>query len=96
MKTPLLPMFFLTGGSGTGKTTVSKQMHWMALVCDDDVLESRLHARPAWRGVTDAFVEAMLEFNAVLRSRRDIQRIDTTHLDVLETVACVYQWLQGA
>ena len=127
----LLPMFFLTGASGTGKTTVGNellgslddpvvldadvlwapemdtpedgyarlrstwlrlgsnihqagrstlligagvpeqydgrperayvgQMHWMALVCDDDVLESRLRARPAWRGVTDAFVEAML------------------------------------
>jgi hypothetical protein len=24
-------------------------MHWMALVCDDAVLEARLRARPAWR-----------------------------------------------
>jgi hypothetical protein len=24
-------------------------LHHLALVCDDDVLESRLRARPAWR-----------------------------------------------
>ena len=46
--------------------------------------------------MTDAFVESMLAFNAGLRRRRDIQRIDTTHLDVLETVARVDEWLQWA
>jgi hypothetical protein len=71
-------------------------MHWMSLVCDDDVLESRLRARPAWREVTDTFVEATLALTAALRSRRDIQSIDTTHLDVPETVIRVYEWLQRA
>ena len=33
-------------------------MHWMVLVCDDDVLETRLHSRRRWRGVTDPSVAA--------------------------------------
>jgi hypothetical protein len=69
-------------------------MHWMALVCDDDVLEARLRARPAWRGVTNAFVKAMLAFNAGLRNRTDIQIIDTSQLDVAETVVRVKEWLR--
>jgi hypothetical protein len=68
-------------------------MHWMALVCDDDVLEARLRGRPTWRGVTDEFVAAMRAFNAHFRSREDIRVVDTTSQSIEETVSRVRSWL---
>jgi gluconate kinase len=68
-------------------------IHWMALVCDDDSLETRLRERPAWRGATDHFLTAMRAFNAHLRARQDIRVVDTTHESIAETVGQVRAWL---
>lgn len=40
------------------------EVHRLAYVCDGDVLEARLRARPAWRGCNDAFIHAQRAFNA--------------------------------
>ncbi len=44
-------------------------LHIPALVCDDDVLAQRLRQRPAWRGVTEDFIAAQLDFNRWLRDQ---------------------------
>ena len=68
----------------------------MALVCDEDMLETRLRERPAWRGVTDAFVTAMRTFNAHLRARPDMLVVDTSHETIADTVAQLRDWLLRA
>jgi hypothetical protein len=70
-----------------------EEMHWVTLVCDDHVLEQRLRARPAWRGVTDGFIEAMEEFNAHLHARRDMRVIETSRKPIEATVQEVRSWL---
>jgi hypothetical protein len=81
------------GYEGRPERALVGSIHWMALVCDDDVLETRLRERPVWRGVTDSFVTAMQAFNGYLRARADIRVVDTTHASVAETVDEVRAWL---
>lgn len=46
------------------------EVHYLAMVADNEVLEARLRARPAWRGwQDDERIAEMLEFNEWLRSR---------------------------
>ncbi|MQA62636.1 MAG: nucleoside kinase [Actinophytocola sp.] len=45
-------------------------VHYLAMVAENDVLEARLRARPAWRGwQDDERIAEMLAFNEWLRSR---------------------------
>ena len=69
-------------------------IHWLALVCSDEVLEQRLRSRPAWRAVTDEFVGEMLEFNHHLGGRTDVARIDTGDQSVEATREEVFAWLR--
>lgn len=68
-------------------------MPWCALVCDADELETRLRARPAWRGVTDSSIARMQQYDAHLRERVDMTVIDTTHASVDATVDQVVDWI---
>lgn len=79
-------------------------IHYLALVCDDEVLARRLLARPAWRQSSDdAFVERTLAFNNWLKAHADqgggetsqMSLLDTTNLDPSETAACVATWIRG-
>jgi hypothetical protein len=76
------------------------ELHYLALVCDSDILERRLRTRPAWRQAgTAAFVDRMIEFNDYLRdtagtSTPSMAIVDTTHRSIDESTAMVMEWVR--
>ena len=75
-----------------GMNTLGTQ-HWLALVCDDEILVERLKARPAWRFNDGKSIESFVAHNAHLRNRSDVDHVDTTHLSIDDTVAAIRAWL---
>ncbi len=75
------------------------ETHYLALVCDDDVLQARLRARPSWRASGDpAFVAAQVQFNHWLKengpaAEPPIDLLDTTTAGKLETAAAAARWI---
>ena len=75
--------------------------HYLALVCDDAVLEMRLKARPSWRASGDReFIEAQVQFNQWLKDNAAatepaIDLLDTTMAGEAETAAAAARWLQA-
>jgi hypothetical protein len=73
-------------------------IHYLALVCSDEILSARLHQRPNWRGSTEpVFLEAQLRFNHWFKTYSgtpEIRRLDTTNTPVDQTVNQVSQWIQ--
>ena len=75
------------------------EVHYLALVCDDDLLAQRLQARPAWRGSGDpAFIQDQIQFNRWFKGRRDkrppISLIDTTGAALETTIELVKTWIE--
>ena len=75
-------------------------LHYLALVCDDHLLQERLKLRPAWRhsGSTEQ-IETMLHFNQWLKDHASTTRppmtlLDTGHQSILEAVREVAQWIR--
>jgi hypothetical protein len=76
-------------------------IHYLALVCDDEELERRLKARPAWRKSGDQdVVERMLEFNRWLKERPlaggAFSRLDTSSISIAESLDGVCNWVGQA
>lgn len=75
------------------------EVHYLAFVCDDDVLDQRLRQRPTWRGSRDGrFIDGQLGYNQWLKqhgsaARAAIDLLDTTHLTAAETAEAVSGWL---
>ena len=70
----------------------------LALVCDDDVLRERLLARPTWRGARER-IDEQLAFNRWFKDWRgapEIERLDTSRVDLAVTVAGVRNWIHDA
>lgn len=76
-------------------------VHYLALVCDDDLLAERLRARPAWRDAAQPeFIDRMLRFNAWLkahaaRTEPPLTLYDTSGRTVEESVEHVAAWARG-
>ncbi|MGB3437413.1 MAG: AAA family ATPase [Actinophytocola sp.] len=73
-------------------------IHYLALVCDADVLRARLMARPAWRGWDAGRIDEMIEFAEWMRTARTepmMTRLDTTTRPVSETAADVEAWVRS-
>ncbi|MFF0148264.1 nucleoside kinase [Amycolatopsis sulphurea] len=68
-------------------------VHYLALVADDEILRGRLRARPAWRAWDEPRIEEMLEFNHWIRGQVDF--IDTTAAPVGDIVAAVEKWVRA-
>jgi hypothetical protein len=74
-------------------------LHYLALVTDDHLLEARLRARPTWRRSATADVIArMLEFNRWLREHAatttpPMSLLDTSHLSVEQSVTQAQAWI---
>jgi predicted kinase len=74
-------------------------VHYLAMVCDGDVLADRLRARPAWRQSSDtSFVEEMVRFNQWLLDCADktnppMALLDNTHLSVEQAMAVTRRWI---
>ena len=74
-------------------------IHYLALVCDDDVLAQRLKARPAWRGSGEqAFIENHIRFNRWFKTQENsnppISLLDTTSVPLDSTVEQVKSWIR--
>jgi gluconate kinase len=73
-------------------------IHYLALVCDNAILEQRLTARPAWReSGKREFIEAMLAYNQWFRDNENhpnyhLTTLDTTNLTVAASVEHVRKW----
>ena len=75
------------------------EVHYLALVCDDEVLAQRLHARPAWRGTRDrAYIDGHIQFNQWFKrqgnSQPPIALLDTTSIPLDKTVEQVTSWIR--
>jgi len=75
------------------------EVHYLALVCDDEVLARRLKARPAWRGSGDsAYIDTHVQFNGWFKGGQNgdppISLIDTTDVSLEITVEQVKTWIR--
>jgi len=75
-------------------------LHYLALVCDDDLLARRLQDRPAWRqSHTAEFVNSMLEFNCWLKEHASTTNppmtlYDTGRRSIPATVDDIAYWIR--
>jgi len=75
-------------------------LHYLTMICDDQILEDRLKQRPVWRqsGSTES-IKGMIQFNRWLREHASstyppMTLLDTSHRSISETVRDVTQWLR--
>jgi len=74
------------------------ETHYLALVCDDEVLATRLRARPAWRRTSsDEYIARHVEFNRWLKenartTQPPMTLLDTTEITVAESVEQLLRW----
>jgi len=73
-------------------------IHYLALVCDDEVLAQRLKARPAWRGSSDqTYIDEHIQFNRWFKeqgkSNTPILLLDTTEVLLETTIEQVKTWI---
>lgn len=77
------------------------EVHYLAFVCQDDVLVKRLKQRPTWRqSHAEQFIEGQRTFNRWLKdqgrkSDSKIQLLDTTNAPVEATVEQVASWIRA-
>jgi hypothetical protein len=75
-------------------------IHYLALVCTDETLESRLRSRPAWRGSSeDEYIRTHLAFNRWLKenarsTQPPMSLLDTSELSLEESVERVEKWVR--
>jgi hypothetical protein len=76
-------------------------IHYLALVCDDQVLRERLETRPSWRRSGHSeFLDRMTNFNTWLRENAAVTEpntplLDTTALSVQASAKKVGSWIQA-
>ena len=74
-------------------------IHYLALVCTDEVLESRLRSRPTWRRSSeDEHIRNHVEFNRWLKenapsTQPPMSLLDTTDISIDESVARIELWI---
>lgn len=74
------------------------EIHYLALVCEPDVLRARLRARPPWRGWDEPRIEEMLDFAEWVRTAETeppMTRLDTTAATVAETADVIEAWVRA-
>jgi predicted kinase/DNA-directed RNA polymerase subunit RPC12/RpoP len=74
------------------------RVEYLALVCEDDVLVERLHARPAWRHSGDqASIGAQVRFNRWFKDQPTglISLLDTTGVSPEITARQVAAWIRA-
>jgi hypothetical protein len=76
-------------------------IHYLALICDDDLLRERLETRPGWRRSGSAtFLAQMVEFNRWLlenaqHTQPPMTLLDTTALSVRQSAEQAAGWIWG-
>jgi hypothetical protein len=73
-------------------------IHYLALVCNDKALSSRLRDRPKWRGsFKDEYIKEHIQFNNWLKSNAQntqpqMTLLDTSEITTDETAKRVEKW----
>ena len=76
-------------------------INYLALVCSDEILASRLRSRSAWRGSsTDEYVTTHVAFNTWLKNNAKsteppMTLLDTSDITVGESVEAVEEWVSS-
>jgi hypothetical protein len=75
------------------------RIHYLALVCEDEILAQRLMERPTWRGCGEKpYIDAQQRFNQWFKDydqQPSIELIDTSHATVEETAHKVKRWIEA-
>lgn len=77
------------------------EVHYLALVCDDEVLAERLRQRPEKRNCSDpVYIEEQIQFNQWFKEsggqvKPTVELIDTTGVAVEDTAEQVALWIRG-
>lgn len=76
-----------------------RYIHYLALVCEEDVLARRLRGRPDWRGWDNGAIDRMQAFNRWFLENGasgspPIALLDNTHLSTAETALLVDAWVR--
>lgn len=77
------------------------ELHYLALICDDQILASRLRNRPTWRGpFKEEQIEAQVAFNRWLvnnapQTEPPMTLLDTSEITVAKTVEKVARWIRS-
>jgi shikimate kinase len=101
-----LPVVLLSGGTPEQFETSPErhtfgEVHYLALVCDDDVLIRRLKARPPWRmSAARGVIEQERSFNQWLREKGPhtvppMTLVDTSDARESKTVQQVVAWIRA-
>lgn len=74
------------------------EIYYLALICDDEILTSRLRNRPAWRGFTDKLIKEHISFNRWFKdnahkTKPPITLLDTSKMTVNQSVEEVVRWI---
>ena len=72
------------------------EIHYLILVCDDEVQRTRLLNRPKWRRPNQAELADQIEYNQWLKANTEqngMSTIDTTNADVANTAENVHAWI---
>ena len=76
-------------------------VHFLALICDEETLVERLRSRPAWRGCTDEYIQRQVEYQRWLKAKCDtafdppLTFIDTTNEPVQVTSERIREWVMS-
>ena len=76
-------------------------IHYLALICEDEILASRLRNRPAWRGsFKDEYIKEHTAFNRWLinnaqNTQPPMTLLSTSEITVDESVEGVEQWIRS-
>ena len=76
-------------------------IHYLALVCEDEVLACRLRSRPAWRGSSaEEYIKEHVSFNRWLKANASTTKpamllLDTSEITVDQSVEAVEHWIQN-
>jgi hypothetical protein len=75
------------------------EIHYLALVCDNDVLAGRLRDRPPWRDMTEDRIREMQSFNQWLMTHAaatspPLTLLDTSEVDPAAAVMVVAAWVR--
>ncbi len=74
------------------------QVHYLAIVCSDEILRERLLSRPEWRNTREPeFIAAQIKFNHWFKAYADrppISLIDNSSLSIEETSRRVEDWIK--
>jgi len=102
-----LPVVLFGGGMGVPENLEAcverryfRILHYLALVCDDEVLVERLSQRPAWRQTHHPeFIAAHVKFNQWFKNQAPegspaVELIDTTATTIAGTSEQVTAWIR--